>query len=120
MFLLVPGDPLNDPTRTGNESRCARRRSNTLRRGQRDGGWRRCAPQANASEQLDPPDDDRGTADHRVERLEGLLLPEPRDPLDQEFEIGLDSPLCLVNNLKLNLSLVLSRAAFPSSRSISA
>lgn len=40
-------------------------------------------------EKFDPRDDDRG-ADHRVEWLEGLLLAEPRDLLDQELEIGLD------------------------------
>jgi hypothetical protein len=40
-------------------------------------------------EQLDPGDDDRGTPDHRVERLEGLLLAEPRDPLDQELQVCL-------------------------------
>jgi hypothetical protein len=41
-------------------------------------------------EQLDPGDDDRGTPNHRVERLEGLLLAVPLNPFDQEFEIGLD------------------------------
>ena len=41
------------------------------------------------TEKLDPRDDDRGTPDHRVERLEGLLLAEP---LDQEFQVGLDRP----------------------------
>jgi len=44
---------------------------------------------ANAPEQLNP-GDDRGTPDHRVERLEGLLLAEPLAPLDQEFQVGLD------------------------------
>jgi len=39
--------------------------------------------------QFDPGDDDRGAPDHRVERLEGLLLAEPREPLDQELKIGL-------------------------------
>jgi hypothetical protein len=41
-------------------------------------------------EKLEPGDDDRGAPDHRVERLEGLLLAEPRDLLDQEFKVGLD------------------------------
>ena len=41
-------------------------------------------------ENLDPGDDDRGAPDHRVERLEGLLVAEPRDPLDQELKIGFD------------------------------
>ena len=42
---------------------------------------------------LDDPkliDDDRGTPDNRVKRLESLLLAEPLDPLDQEPQIGLD------------------------------
>ena len=41
-------------------------------------------------ENLDPRDDDTGAPDHRVERLEGLLLAEPRDPLDQELQVDLD------------------------------
>jgi hypothetical protein len=40
-------------------------------------------------EKLDPGDDDRGTADHRVDGFEGLLLAEPLYPLDQELDIGL-------------------------------
>jgi hypothetical protein len=41
--------------------------------------------QAVPPEKLYPGDDHRGAADHRVERLEGLLLAEPRDPFDQEL-----------------------------------
>jgi hypothetical protein len=40
--------------------------------------------------QFEPRDDDRGAPDRRVERLEGLLLAEPRDPLNQELQVGLD------------------------------
>jgi hypothetical protein len=40
-------------------------------------------------EKLDPGDDDRGTADHRVDGFEGLLLAEPLYPLDQKLDIGL-------------------------------
>ena len=40
-------------------------------------------------ENLDPGDDDRGTPDHRVERLQRLFPAEPLDPLYEEFEIGL-------------------------------
>jgi hypothetical protein len=36
-----------------------------------------------------PRDHDRGTADHRVDGFEGLLLAEPLYPLDQELDIGL-------------------------------
>jgi hypothetical protein len=46
--------------------------------------------QAVPPEELDPGDDDRGAPDHRVERLEGLLLAKPRDPFDQEFKVGLN------------------------------
>jgi hypothetical protein len=50
--------------------------------------------QANASEKLDPGDDESGTPDHHVERLKGLLLAgrEPCDSLDQELQIGFDRP----------------------------
>ena len=41
-------------------------------------------------EKLDPGDDDGGTPDHYVDRLEGLLPAEPLNSFDQEFEIGLD------------------------------
>ena len=41
-------------------------------------------------ENLDPHNDDRGAPDHRVKRLEGLLLAELSDPFDQEFQVGLD------------------------------
>jgi hypothetical protein len=41
-------------------------------------------------EELDPGNDNRGAPDHRVERLEGLLLAEPRDPFDQELQVGLN------------------------------
>ena len=43
---------------------------------------------------LNPGNDGRGASDHCVERLERLLLAsrELRDPLDQEFEVGLDAP----------------------------
>jgi hypothetical protein len=41
-------------------------------------------------EKLDPCDDDRGTADHYKDGLQGLLLAEPRNPLDQELDIGFD------------------------------
>jgi hypothetical protein len=41
--------------------------------------------QAVPPEQLDPGDDDRGTADHRVDGF----LAEPLYPLDQELDIGL-------------------------------
>jgi len=41
-------------------------------------------------EKLDPGDDDRSAPDHCVERLQGLLLAEPRDLFDQELKIGLD------------------------------
>jgi hypothetical protein len=41
-------------------------------------------------EKLDPGDDDRGAPNHCVERLEGLLLAEPRDPFDQELQVGLN------------------------------
>ena len=40
--------------------------------------------------QFDPGDDDRGTPDHRVKRLQGLFLAEPLAPLDQELKVGLD------------------------------
>jgi len=43
-------------------------------------------------EKLDPGDDDRRTPDHRIERLQSLLPAEPRDPLDQDLQIGLDRP----------------------------
>ena len=46
--------------------------------------------QAVPPKQFDPRDDDSGTPDHHVERLEGLLPAEPLDPLYEEFEIGLD------------------------------
>jgi hypothetical protein len=46
--------------------------------------------QAMPPENLEPSDDDRGAPDHRVERLEGLLLAEPRDLLHQERKVGLD------------------------------
>jgi hypothetical protein len=39
---------------------------------------------------LDRRDDDQSTPDHRVERLEGLLLAEPRNPFDQELQVGLN------------------------------
>ena|SRR6516162_5243368 len=52
--------------------------------------WRHPASKKMPTEKLDPRDDDRGTPDHRVERLEGLLLAEPLNPLDQEFQVGLD------------------------------
>ena len=39
-------------------------------------------------EKLNPGDDDRGTPDHCIERLEGLLLAEPRKPFDQELQVG--------------------------------
>ena len=43
-------------------------------------------------EKLDPRDDESGTADHHVERFEGLLLAsrESCDPFDQELQVGLD------------------------------
>jgi len=41
-------------------------------------------------EKLDPGDDDRGTSDHCVERLERLLFAEPLRPFDQALQIGLD------------------------------
>jgi hypothetical protein len=48
--------------------------------------------QANVPEKLDPGDDDRSTPDHRVERLEGLLLTRRKlpQPLHDEFNLGLD------------------------------
>jgi hypothetical protein len=46
--------------------------------------------QAMPPEKLDPGDDDRGAPDHRVKRLEGLLLAEPGDPFDQELQVGLN------------------------------
>jgi hypothetical protein len=52
----------------------------------RHGWWSKAVP----PKQLDPGDDDRGAPDHRVERLEGLLLAEPRDPFDEELQVGLD------------------------------
>ena len=48
--------------------------------------------QAVPPEKLDPGDDDRGTPDHRIKRLEGLFLAEPRDLFDLELKIGLDRP----------------------------
>ena len=42
-------------------------------------------------EKLDPGDDDRGTPDHRVKRLQGLHLAEPLRPFDQELQVGLNS-----------------------------
>ena len=48
--------------------------------------------QAVPPKQFDPSDDDGGTPDHRVERLQRLLPAEPLEPLDQEFEVGLDRP----------------------------
>ena len=50
---------------------------------------RACRSKANAPEQLDPCDDDRGTADHCIDGLEGLFLAEPLAPLDQELQVGL-------------------------------
>ena len=41
-------------------------------------------------EKVDPRDDDRGAPDDRIERFEGLLLTEPRDPFDQELQVGLN------------------------------
>jgi hypothetical protein len=41
-------------------------------------------------EQFKPSDDDRGTPDHRIDGLQGLLLAEPLAPLDQEFQVGLN------------------------------
>ena len=46
--------------------------------------------QAVPPEKLDPGDDDGSTPDHYIDRSEGLLLPEPLRPLDQELKIGLD------------------------------
>jgi hypothetical protein len=45
--------------------------------------------QAVPPKKLYPRDDDRGTADHRVDGFECLLLAEPLYPLDQELDIGL-------------------------------
>jgi len=39
---------------------------------------------------LNPGNDGRGASDHCVERLERLLLAEPRDPFDQELQVGLN------------------------------
>jgi hypothetical protein len=41
-------------------------------------------------EKLDPGDDDGGTPNHRIKRLESLFLTEPRDSFDQELKVGLD------------------------------
>jgi len=41
-------------------------------------------------EKLDPGNDDRGAPDHRVKRLEGLLLTVPLDPLYEELQVGLN------------------------------
>ena len=43
-------------------------------------------------EQFKPSDDESGTPNHHVERFEGLLLAgqELRDPLHNEFKVGLD------------------------------
>jgi len=43
-------------------------------------------------EEFDPRDDDPGAPNHNVDRFQGLLFPgrEPSDPIDQEFEVGLD------------------------------
>jgi hypothetical protein len=41
-------------------------------------------------EKLDPGGDDPGTPDHGVEGLEGLFLAEPRDPFDEELQVGLN------------------------------
>jgi hypothetical protein len=41
-------------------------------------------------EKLHPGDNDRRAPDHRVDGFEALLLAEPRDSFDQEFEVGLD------------------------------
>jgi hypothetical protein len=51
---------------------------------------RGCRSKAVPPEKLDPGDDHRGTPDHRVERLEGLLLAEPSDPFDEELQVGLN------------------------------
>jgi hypothetical protein len=40
--------------------------------------------------QFNPGNDDRRTPGHCVERLERLFPAKPLEPLDQEFEIGLD------------------------------
>ena len=45
-------------------------------------------------EKLDPGNDDTGAADHRVERLEGLLLEEPRNLFHQGLQVGLDWRSC--------------------------
>jgi hypothetical protein len=50
--------------------------------------------QAVPPKQLDPGDDQAGTPDHHIERLECLLLAgwESGDPFDQELDIALDAP----------------------------
>ena len=46
--------------------------------------------QAVPPKQFDPSDDDGGTPDHGVERLQGLFLAKPLAPFDQELQVGLD------------------------------
>jgi len=60
--------------------------------------------QAAPPEKADPGDDNRGTADHRVERLEGLLPAEPRDPFDQELQVGLNGTEIAVSGLRRGIS----------------
>jgi hypothetical protein len=55
-------------------------------------------------EKLDPGDDDRGASNHRVERVEGLLLAEPRDPFDQELQVGLNGTEIDVSGLRRGIS----------------
>ena len=43
-------------------------------------------------EKFDPGDDDRGSPDHRIERLQGLLLAVPLRPFDRELQVGFDRP----------------------------
>lgn len=50
--------------------------------------------EADASKQFDPGDHQPGAPGDNVDRSERQLLPsrELRDPLDQEFQVGLDRP----------------------------
>ena len=41
---------------------------------------------------------------HCVERLEGLLLAEPRDPFDQELQVGLNGTEIAVSGLRRGIS----------------
>jgi hypothetical protein len=66
----------------------------------RHGWWSEAVP----PEKLDPSDDDSGAPDHRVERLEGLLLAEPLDPFDQELQVDFDRTESMPSGFRRGMS----------------